>query len=88
MLVGVFVALYCLGYVWARSERILVHGVSFATDGDRKSYYPRVITGDFGPGSLQPAATPYIVASCYWLFAPLRWHEAFVWHFIPRQYAV
>ena len=88
MLMGVSVALYCLGYAWARSEHILVHAVSFATDGNNKSYHHRVITADFGPGLLQHPETPYVVSTCYWLFTPLRWLEAAAWHLIPRQYAV
>jgi len=83
----ILVALYCVGYLAARSQKYLVHRVGYQTCDGRKSYNHFVDTGDFGPGILQPRALPYILTSCYLAFTPLRWLEIGVWHFIPRKYA-
>ena len=88
ILAGVFVALYCVGYVWARSHHALIHRVSFATESHGKIYFHIVTTGDFGPGVFQSGSTRFIVTTSYEVFTPLRWLEAFVWQFIPRRYAV
>ncbi|MBI2929955.1 MAG: hypothetical protein HYY24_30220 [Verrucomicrobia bacterium] len=88
MLVGFLVALYCLGYYWARSHHALIHRVSFATGGGTKRYFHRVSMGDFGPGSLQSSSTQFIVVASYGVFTPLRWLEALAWHLIPRKYPV
>jgi hypothetical protein len=85
MVIGALVVLYCVGYAWARSERILIHRSSFATDGGSRRYFHRVEAGDFGPGLLQGAETPFIIRGCYVLFTPLRWLESVVWSFIPQH---
>jgi hypothetical protein len=76
---------YGAGYAWARSQRILIHRASFATEGTSRRYFHSVSTGDFGPGLLQGPMTPWIVDGRYWTFTPLRWLESFVWSFIPRD---
>jgi len=82
----ILVALYCLGYVAARSEKYFVHRVGFQTDEGRKSYNHYVDIGDFGPGIFQPRSVQYTQFLCYWGFTPLRWVEVLSWQFIPRDY--
>jgi hypothetical protein len=85
ILVSVVLPLYCFGYVWARANHVLVHRAAFSTDGNARTYYHQVTTGDFGPGLLQSPATRWITSTSYWLFTPLRLFEALGWHFMPER---
>ena len=85
MIAGTLIVLYCVGYGWARSERILIHRSSFATEGGSRHYFHRVEAGDFGPGLLQRPETPFIISGCYLVFTPLRWLESVVWSPIPHH---
>jgi hypothetical protein len=76
---------YGAGYAWARSQRILIHRTSFATEGASTHYFHSVSTGDFGPGLLQGSVTPLVVSGCYSAFTPLRWLESLAWSFISRH---
>lgn len=76
---------YGAGYAYVRSQRILVHRTSYATEGASRRYFHNVVAGDFGPGLLQGRATPLVVSGCYWTFTPLRWLEALVWTMTPKD---
>jgi hypothetical protein len=78
--VAIFVLWYVLSYCFARYSRVLIHRVSHAGD----VYYHRI------DASSRYAWSPlwFSVPISYTGFSPLRWTEAFVWSFIPRQYEI
>lgn len=85
LVVSILLVSYGLSYSWVRSQKILIHRVSFATEDGNRRYFHSVSTGDFGPGLLQGPMTPLIVSGCYLVYTPLRWLESLIWVFIPRH---
>jgi hypothetical protein len=88
VLLGILGFVYGGGYLWARSNHALVHRVSFVSDAGKMDFFHRVTAGDFGPGILQSRGTQIVVTTSYYVFTPLRWFEAVVWHVVPKQHAI
>jgi hypothetical protein len=85
LLAAALIVFYLASYGWARSNRILVHYRSYATEGGGKRYFHRIGSGDFGPGILLKPQAPFIIEGCNLLFTPLRWVESAGWRFIPTK---
>jgi hypothetical protein len=86
LLAATLIVFYLASYGWARSNRILVHYRSYATEGGGKRYFHRIETGDFGgPGALLQSPAAPVINGCSLIFTPLRWFESAVWSFIPTQ---
>jgi hypothetical protein len=80
MAVVVIAVSYALSYCFARCSQALIHRVSRAGD----VYYHSI------DASSRYAWSPvwFSVPISYVVFTPLRWSEALIWHFIPRQYEI
>ena len=78
--IAIILGSYVLSYCFARYTQMLVHRVSHAGD----VYYHSI------DASSRYSWSPFwfSVPISYIVFSPLRWIEALVWHFIPRQYEI
>ena len=70
--------LYVLSYCLARYKHRLIHRVSYAG----ATYYHSIEAGSNYAWSLLRFSVPIN----YIIFSPLRWSEALMWNFIPRDY--
>ncbi len=71
---------YVGGYLYVRSQNLLVHYSSFA-NGNTDSH--RIDIGDLGPGFNPSNQTARI---SYYIFTPLRWVETGFWYMrYPRN---
>src|SRR4051794_18285615 len=71
---------YVATYGFARYSQMLIHRVSHAGD----VYHHAIDT------TSRYAWSPvrFLVPVSYFMFTPLRWSEASIWHFIPRTYKI
>jgi len=81
------VVLYIGSYAGARTQKLLVHKVSYASSGEvSRRYFHSITTGDFGipiltgPGIWRLAGVANIIHS------PLRIAETLFWKVYPREY--
>ena len=83
------ILLYISGYFVIRTEKLLIHRVSFRTKSNsEKVYHHRIIGGDFGVPMLRGSAPWIITDVAYYLYWPLRLAEVVLWKVYPRDYDV
>ena len=76
--IAMIFVVYVLSYSVARSTRMLIHRVSYAGD----TYYHSIDAG----WAYAWSPLRFSVPINYIVFSPLRWSEALMWRFIPRDY--
>jgi hypothetical protein len=75
---AVILVAYGCGYIYARYTHTLIHRVTY----DHGSLFHSIAPGEVSAFTWGR----FYVGSSYVAFTPLRWAEAFLWHFIARDY--
>ena len=88
-LVGLLIC-YFSGYAAVRSEKLLIHRVTYRTlsrERATKKYSHSIDVGDFGIPLLTGLRIWKMAGICWYIYAPLREGERLFWYCIPRTYA-